>query len=111
MITYSITSRTSPQNKRRHGFTTIDREALDPKDPDYKQKLFDRVRQGLRFKVDQRVRVHGSPVCGTIKRIYWNLDDVQWENDKPYFIEVDLDNGECYSYHPGMLTTKRVRNK
>ena len=55
------------------------------------------------------MRVHGSRDCGEIKDIYYDFDRVQWENDKPYFIEVLLDNGKCWAYNVHQLTTKRVR--
>ena len=81
---------------------------LKPDSPGYKEALFNRAKMFLSYKEGERVRISGTRNCGTIQKIYYEFEDVQWKGNVPYFIEVLLDNGESWTYNKRQLTRKKV---
>lgn len=104
MISYRIVSKTiSPQSKKAHK-----RKHLDPKDPDYKEKLMERVLHNLSFHKGERVRIVNTSKRGIITKIHFDPTQVQWIDGKPYFIELCMDDGDYKLACPYEITRKRV---
>lgn len=91
MITYRITSKTIPP-----GFS-------DP-EKSLKVQIFRRVlKKALkRFKVDDAVKFGDRK--GVVLEICHNIEEIAWDNNRPYVILAVLDKGEKYLFHPSQLT-------
>jgi len=79
---------------------------ITPDQPDYRKHIFERlVKQTDRYQVGTRIKVRGTPNKGTITYIEYDLDKIKWQKNKPYYIEIRLENGESFVAHPSQLKT------
>lgn len=77
-------------------------------DPDFKERLFERIFTKNTFKVGDRIRVVNTSKRGVITAINSKLDEVVWVNNTPHFIEITLDDGEMSVANMMQITRKRV---
>ena len=63
-------------------------------------------RHKFRFPIGKRVKLKNSSRRGAVIKILDNPDAVRWDAGKPFFIEVQFDDGDVVKLHPGVLKTK-----
>lgn len=97
MITYKIVFKNTNKGKK---------QPLDPKAPDFQEEVFKRSLQSCPFKEGQRVKIRGTSVIGTITEIYKDIKDVQWQANKPMYVEIEV-NGELKLANPGQLRHRK----
>ena len=105
MITYRMISKQlSKADKQAHK-----RKQLLTTDPDFKEKMLERVLQNLVFYKGERVRIVNTRDCGVVSNIRRTVDTVNWVNDKPHCIEIVMDeDGSTFLACPYQLTKKRT---
>lgn len=106
MITYKIISRKlSPEEKSR-----VKRRRLSPDDPDFQERLFERVYQHNPFREGDRVRLVGTKHTATLVNVYSELKDVIWKDDKPHFLVLEFDDDKSRKVAtPFQITRKNVK--
>lgn len=68
------------------------RKAVHPTDADYKTTVFQRVFNACQFKEKQRVKIRRGHRRGTVVHIHEEVEEVQWENNRPLFVAVEFDD-------------------
>lgn len=104
MISYKITSKNTTTNIHPKS-----RKAISPADPDYKERLMERILHKFPYHKGERVRVVGTSECGTIKHIEFDINKIRWINDSPHFITVVADDGNEFLLRISEVTRKRVK--
>lgn len=104
MLSYKITSKQLSHQERKHH----KRNRINPNDPDFKERVLERVFARLVFKENMRVRLAGTSQKGIIKRIHFDADSIVWENKQPMFIEVLLDDGKRLLCGTHQLSRKKA---
>jgi len=61
------------------------------------------------YKPGERVRLNNSKTILTILQIIYDINNINWENGHPYFIEVVDDFGKTFLAAPFQLTRKKVK--
>jgi len=76
--------------------------------PSGKEAILKRALYGCRFKVGDRIKVRGTPLLGTVVELLEDVDSIPWENNRPQFIQIELDDGVHKMAHTAQLkgTTK-----
>jgi len=106
MITYKIISRksASPLNKPAR-----QRKHLDPQDETYRFDMLQRCILNHKLDKGMRVRRQGSKLCGTITKVGFDYQAVEWTTKhQPKYLNVVWDDGSEGWYTPYEITRKRV---
>ena len=103
MITYKIVSNSGKKNE---GGT---RQLLNPTSPGFKELVFRRVLAKCNFQEGQWAKVRGTSKRVKIVKIITDLNNVHWEKDRPFFIEVETEDGIKYLSAPHQLHRKKMR--
>jgi len=81
----------------------VTRQIVSPNDPQYKEIVFQRQVKACPYLAGQRVKVRRGHQRGYIKEIIKDLNEVQWENNKPHFILVEHDDKKFVVYNPSQI--------
>ena len=96
MITYKLVfnSADSPsQNKNKF---------VAPNDPAFKPLVFERALSRNSLKIGDKVKIRGTNLRAEITDVIKDIDKVQWERNRPYFIWLSCNGEEMYA-HPAQL--------
>lgn len=104
MISYKILSKKLSSKQR----TELLDDHLRADDPEFKRKLFERLYARLKFTKGCNVRIVNTSKRGIVTKVYTDLNSIKWDKDKPFFIEVCLDDGQQVVCSPYDLTRKRA---
>lgn len=104
MITYRIIS-----NSGRDKTELNSLNGVTPKDPKFKEIVFRRALAKCNFQEDQWVKIRGTSRRALIKEIYTDTAKVTWQRDRPFFIEVELEDGNRMLAAPYQLHRKKMR--
>lgn len=104
MITYKILSKKLSSAQR----TELLDDHLRADDPGFKQKLFQRLYSRLKFTKGCNVRIVNTGKKGIVTKVYSDFNAVKWDKDKPFFVEVCLNDGSQVICSPYDLTRKRA---
>lgn len=97
MISYRIVSKSG-------GRVTPLNKPVSPKDPEFKELVFRRAMRGCTFKEGDTVKIKGTPKRGTLIQIIYDINDILWVRNRPYFLEVEIPGDEeNMLYHPSQL--------
>jgi len=106
MISYKIVSRNEGKSLPKG----TDRQIILPTDPEFKERVFQRSLQRYNnsFTKGDFAKVRGTSLRGTIIQVYQDFELVQWDKNKPLYVEIELISGERRICHPQQLkrTTK-----
>jgi hypothetical protein len=100
MLEYRIIGKSSSK------LTSVpEHQAVNPNDPNYKETVFRRayLRLGHGFNPKDRIKIRGTALKGFIVQIYQDLELVQWDNNRPLFVEIELDGGDRRICNPSTL--------
>jgi hypothetical protein len=61
------------------------------------------------YKPGERVRLNNTKTLLTIINVIHDINQINWQNNHPYFIEVVDDFGKTFLAAPFQLTRKRVK--
>ena len=98
MLVYKIIS-----NGGQDDSSTLSPKPCSPKDKNFREITFKRSLAGCRIKVDDRVKLRGTPKKGKVRAVYQDAVLVEWENNRPMYIEVQFDDGSINICNPGQL--------
>jgi hypothetical protein len=105
VISYKITSKSLSKSECK----AHKRKKIKTNDPDYKERVLERILLRLSFRKGERVRIVNTRTCRVISKIRYDVNDVNWVDDKPHFIEIVLDeDGSTFLACPYQLTKKRT---
>lgn len=104
MITYAITvtnnqSTSSPIQQIR---------PVHPSDPEFKQVVLQRNLNENHYAEGARVKIRKSADRGIVERIVGSVDDINWVNDRPMFLQVKFDDGKVMMCHPSQLKRSKI---
>jgi hypothetical protein len=116
MITYRIVYKSSESKhptsgkSGKHAPRNQTTAASNPSKPDYKDHIFQRAlaRIASFLKDGDHIKVKGTPKRGKVVRIRTNINEINWVNNQPHFVEIEVD-GVMSLAHPSQL--KRLGNK
>lgn len=74
-----------------------------PNEEGYKQFVLVRNIAGCHFSEGSRVKIRRGHKRGYVVKIHRKEEDVNWDNNKPMFIEVKFDDGTSYMCHHSQL--------
>lgn len=74
-----------------------------PGEEGYKDFVLIREVGRCNFSVNDRVKVRKGHKRGHIAKIHNKADDVNWQKGKPFFIEVNFDDGTNFMCHHSQL--------
>ncbi len=99
MITYEIISR----NLSKPSKSPL--KAISPSDEGFHETVFHRALKKARgiFKPNDLIKVKGTSVKGKIVQVYEDLDLVQWQGNRPHFIEVELNGNDRKVVNPAQI--------
>ena len=103
MITYAIVSNS--------GKTRTDTKKINqvkPTEPDFKEVVFRRSLAKCNFQTGQWVKIRGTSRKAEIKDIYTTLDKVVWQKNMPYYIEVELPDGNRMIAAPHQIHRRKL---
>lgn len=103
MISYKIISR-----ELRQRIKPTSKQPLKVDDPRYRELLLASLIKKSPYKEGQRVRKHGSRLCGVISQICYDADECLWQGYYPHFIEVFWDNNTLEWCRKEHLSLKKV---
>lgn len=107
MISYRIVSRLVPPSVKE-----LNKKGarIDPKDPDFKFKIFQRIVSTTEWRKGQPIRVRGTSRKGIITKMHLVFDQVpKWEGKQPFFIEVTFSDGEVLLCAKSQLTAEGAK--
>jgi hypothetical protein len=78
-------------------------ELADPKSPDFRALVFRRNLKACKYKDEDRVKVRGTSRKGFILRIEDDINKVNWERNRPHFVQVRFDDGSVMMCNPSQL--------
>lgn len=70
------------------------RQIVKPGDANFKEVVFQRNHKQCQYAADQRVKLRNGHTRGTITEIISDINQIQWQNNKPLFVRVKFDNGQ-----------------
>ncbi len=104
MLVYKIIS-----NSGRDGSDTNSPRPSSPKDPNFHEIAFKRSIAGCRYKPSDWVKLKGTNLKGQVRAVYADLALVEWERNRPMYIEVQFVDGRINICNPGQL--KKIGKK
>ena len=95
MITYQVISNNTKTSKHPAKFLS-------------KQEIFTRVFNNTKhLKAGQYVKIKRTPNKGVVVEIIKDMERVNWQSNRPFFVLLKMDTGEEVLAHPSQL--KNVR--
>ena len=90
--------------KNKRNVTKLPKEQIvDNSHPQFKANILQRAVNGNTLKKDFRVKICKSHRRGKVLQIHYKVEDINWVNNRPMFIEVMFDDGVVQMCHPGQL--------
>lgn len=100
MISYKIVSNAGEKPTKAR--------LLKPGSSDYKERVLERAVKSNQLEVGEYVKIRRTPQKGVIKEIRLEVDKINWKNNQPLFIVVEIDGREVLAHHSQL---KRARSK
>lgn len=100
MITYKIISNSGEKPSKAR--------LLKPGTPDFKERVLERAVKGCKLAVGEYVKLKGTALKGEIKEIRLDVNAINWKNNQPQFVVVEVNGKEMLAHHSQL---KRSRKK
>jgi len=104
VITYAIVV----TNNQNSSSPLKEIKAVAPSDPEFKPLVLQRNLNQNAYKVGARVKIRKTTERGIIERVIGNVDDINWLNDRPMFLQVKFDSGKVMMCHPSQLKRSKI---
>lgn len=104
MLSYKIVSTSSKPSSK----PIPDRKVIRLSDPDYKERVLQRILKSCQYAIGQRAKMKGSRRFGTINKINYNPADIEYDNQgRPLFLEFIPDDAS----HAVMVGSHQITRK
>lgn len=98
MIQYQVVVTQTRNNTKAVGL-----KGVSPKDPDFRQVVFQRQLNANHFRLEDRIKVRGTNKRGMVIGVETDINNVNWSKNRPHFLRVRFDGGEILMCYPGQL--------
>ena len=104
VITYDIIV-----TKNRNSSSPLKKDrAVAPSDPDFKQVVLQRNLNQNHFQEGARVKIRKSAERGVVEKVIGEINDINWVNDRPMFLQVKFDSGKVMMLNPSQLKRSKL---
>ena len=78
-------------------------EIVKPGDPNFQEVVFRRNLRACKYKPEDRVKIRGTSIRGFVTHIEEDITKINWEVNRPQFVEVRFDDNTVKMCNPSQL--------